>query len=251
MAATVVGRLLTQQHRQQQLAVRARALQMLIALWPLFDVRRIDETWLAMEPALLAAVERGRAESAALSSAYYRALRAAEGIEGAVEVPALEALNMAQVQTSLRVTGPVVAKQLVEMGRADAASRALVTLSGAMTRHVLQGGRATVLGAAEADTKATGRKVGWARVTSADPCYFCAMLASRGPVYTRESSDFKAHDACACTAEPMWRDSRSSWPPRSREWRDLYNESTRDAPSGELLQAFRRAYEGRKGRAAA
>lgn len=50
----------------------------------------------------------------------------------------------------------------------------------------------------------------WARVVrSANPCAFCRMLASRGPVYlTAESAGQHEqwHDNCWCQPEPVWRD---------------------------------------------
>lgn len=246
MASTAAGRLLTAQQRRQQMAVRARTLQTVLALWPLFDVRRIDQTWPALEPALVALVERGYSESAAVGNAYYHTFRAAEGITGNLPPVAAPALDRVAVATSLRVTGPVEAKRLVGLNRPDVANRTLVMLSGAIGRHVMDGGRNTIIASATAERQTTGRRVGWARVTSGDPCAFCAMLASRGPVYSESTGDFQAHDACGCTVEPMFRDTRSAWPPRSREWRDLYNEATADAESGDLLNAFRRAYEGRR-----
>lgn len=57
--------------------------------------------------------------------------------------------------------------------------------SGAVTRHVQAPARETVQRLAEA----SGPIIGWARMlTGPSSCSFCAMLASRGPVYT-------SHDA--------------------------------------------------------
>lgn len=245
MASTAAGRLLTQQHRQRQLAVRARTLQVVLTLWPLFDVRRIDETWSALEPALVALVERGHSESATVAGGYYQAFRSVEGMPGALAIPEVAPVDRAQVATSLRVTGPVTAKRLTMLNRPDVAGQTLASLSGSIGRHVLDGGRAALIKAAAEESRTTRRRVGWARVTSGEPCAFCAMLASRGPVYSEDTGDFRAHDHCSCTAEPMFRDSQA-WPGRAREWHQLYNEATRDAESGDLLNAFRRAYEGRR-----
>jgi hypothetical protein len=43
-------------------------------------------------------------------------------------------------------------------------------------------------------------------VTSGSACEFCSMLARRGAVYGAESVSFHAHDACGCSAEPVFRD---------------------------------------------
>ena len=62
----------------------------------------------------------------------------------------------------------------------------------AVTRHVEQAGRDAIKTAVEAEQKRaqTQTAIGWARVlTGAESCGWCAMLASRGPVYkTRESA---------------------------------------------------------------
>ena len=240
MATTEAGARLTERHRQQQLAVRARALRLLLALWPLFDPRNIDESWRTMEPAVLAIIGQGRVQSASVATGYFRAFRVVEGIAGDVLVPPAPRLNRTQVLTSLRVTGPVTAKRLTLLNRPDVAPATFNVLAGALGRYVLDAGRDTVMGAVRQDRRA----LGWARVTSGEPCAFCAMLSGRGAVYSRETVDFRAHDACACTSEPVYsRD--AARPGRGEEFAALYNEATRDAESGDLLNAFRRAYEGR------
>jgi len=59
----------------------------------------------------------------------------------------------------------------------------------------------------DADELATG----WSRVTDNDPCAWCAMLASRGPVYKsaqtagdpRQGGN-RYHDHCGCQAWPAF-----------------------------------------------
>jgi hypothetical protein len=192
MASTALGTRLTQAHRQQQLAVRARLLRTMLSLWPLFDPTDIDRSWGAMEPALTALVDQGRRESAMRAGTYFQAFRAAEGVPGTARIPALAPLPREQVITSLRVTGPVTAKTLIERGVQDIAPRTFTSLSGSAGRMALSGGVDLLLGAVREDSRA----VGWARVTDFDPCAFCALLAGRGGVYSRESVRFRAHDNC-------------------------------------------------------
>lgn len=45
---------------------------------------------------------------------------------------------------------------------------------------------------------------GWKRIASADACRFCLGLASKGAVYKKDTVTFAAHDACHCTASPVW-----------------------------------------------
>lgn len=66
----------------------------------------------------------------------------------------------------------------------------------------------------------------WRRVTDGKPCGFCAMLASRGPVYHSQESAEGYHARCGCTAEPFDGDP-SEWEPTPDEARfiDAYRES--------------------------
>lgn len=77
-------------------------------------------------------------------------------------------------------------------------------LAGAMHRWVLNCGRGTIL----ANVKSDPSKPVWARVpTGAVTCAFCAMLASRGWVYsTRETAgaEREFHDHCDCQIVPSW-----------------------------------------------
>lgn len=144
-------------------------------------------------------------------------------------------------RVSLEVTGPVGQKSKAKRGKPLRAARdeSFVEASGAASRHVLTGGRQSLLTLLDGDPQA----LGWARVTDGDPCAFCALLASRGPVYkSRESASFQPHDACACQPEPVY--SRDSlWPGRGPEFRRLYREATRGYSGQDAINAFRRAYE--------
>lgn len=74
-------------------------------------------------------------------------------------------------------------------------------IKGGITKRVMQAANRTVMGAAQADPRATG----WQRVArSSGGCAFCRMLAGRGGVYTRESADFAAHGNCRCVATAAW-----------------------------------------------
>lgn len=68
---------------------------------------------------------------------------------------------------------------------------------GGSQRRVANFARRTVMGSSIADPRARG----WRRV-GAGECDFCAMLLSRGAVYTEATADFEAHDHDQCFAEP-------------------------------------------------
>lgn len=71
----------------------------------------------------------------------------------------------------------------------------------------------------------------WRRVTDGHPCGFCAMVASRGPVYRSASSagdGRRYHTRCGCTVEPF-EGSVSDWVPSPDEQRYIkaYDEAYR------------------------
>lgn len=168
------------------------------------------------------------------------------------------------VQASLEVLGPINIKQKTGRGMTpeQAARTALVEVSGAATRHVLEGGRESNIVAMRNDRVVKG----WVRVTDADPCAFCAMLASRGPVYREDSlnsnargprndnpgvpflgkGSFKVHDHCQCSMEAVYY-TDTEWPGRAKEFDRLWKDHIRGKYSGkDAINAWRRLYEARQ-----
>lgn len=145
-------------------------------------------------------------------------------------------------EVSLIVTGPVAQKSKRARGKTERQARdeSFVESAGAASRHVLTGGRQSLLTLVQ-ENMPTPR---WARVTDGDPCAFCAMLAARGAVYVSEASaKFEAHDGCACTAEPVYY-ADSPLPGRGPEFRQLWNDHIRKRYSGaEARRQWRRLYE--------
>lgn len=101
------------------------------------------------------------------------------------------------------------------------------TAGAAAARHAHHAGREAVQRTADR----SGEEIGWARVTtSAKPCAFCIMLASRGPVYRSEKtavyrkSDMGAyHNHCQCRAVLVYRGKawagQSAFEDADRLWR--------------------------------
>lgn len=155
------------------------------------------------------------------------------------------------VEISLNVTGPIGQKAKRARGKTEREARdiSFVESSGAASRHVLTGGRQSLLTLVEGDMQADG----WVRVTDGDPCAFCAMLASRGPVFKRGSfsesdprftgpGEVKVHDHCACTLEAVY--SRNTlWPGRAREFRKLWDDHIKGRYSGKkAIREWERLY---------
>lgn len=121
--------------------------------------------------------------------------------ESRVTIEGLDKLGAETARPTVRIEGLddvgvelEQARVLVdESNRRDPAVVAQVAdrVERAMLRHVEQAGRDTILEAIAAEESRIGREtpVGWARMlTGAESCGFCAMLASRGPVYTSRES---------------------------------------------------------------
>jgi len=239
MASTALGAQLTQLHYRQQTAIRAQALRDMLRIWPAFDtssIDAVDATWAPVEEALVTLTKARATTSAGTAANYYRLFRTAEGASGAatphIAIPATD-----QIVTSLRVTGPFTAKHLLAINNPKATDNTLARLSGSFSRLVGNGGRDTLGSSIRADRQA----VGYARVTSGNPCYFCALLAGRGAVFKADTVDFQAHDHCSCMSEPVYRPG-AALPGRGDEFRQLYREATADAAPGEQIQAFRKAF---------
>lgn len=255
MATTVTGAELTEQHRRAQLALRSAFMRELVRLWPLIDLDKLDETaaeWIGFVTDL---VLTWRLQSVDRALSYYDEFRRAEigqPLPNRGNYRSLAKPEPAAIRTSLLVTGPIGVKSRIGKGIHPriAKAKALVDVSGAASRHVLDGGRQLITEAVVKDKVA----LGFMRVTDDDPCAFCAMLASRGPVYrSRESALTRRvpgenelhryHDHCACQVEAVY-SKDTEWPGRSREFEQLWKDSAKG--KRDALKAFREAYEARR-----
>ncbi len=237
---------LTEAHRLAQAAVGRRALAAMLAVWGLLDPNDIDgsiDRWLS---AAIPIVQRFRAQSSTLAGNYHQAFRAAElgtatpAASLVLAGPAAEA----RLATSLTISGPArIRRETARTGTFERAARiARNETAREVYRHVLNAGRETLTQTVAADTSA----VGWARSTSGNPCHFCAMIASRGPVFDKDSARFETHAGCNCSAEPVYRDDQP-WPAGADRYRDLWRDATRlGADEGvDTTVMFRRLIEGR------
>jgi hypothetical protein len=237
VASTVEGRRLTERHRQAQVRLSALTVARIRQLFALLDPADLGRNTPGFVDAAVLLIAQQHDVSVGLARRYYRAFRAAETgsqIGGTLPAPGFD---RDRVRTSVLVTGPVKVKQGMALGKTfEQASRtALTTVSGAATRHVLNGGRNMLSGAIQADRAA----LGYARATSGKPCAFCALLAARGPVYKSDTSaSFKPHDACHCEPEPVF---RRGAPFPGQRFADLYADTAKG--TSDPLNSFRRAYE--------
>lgn len=111
-----------------------------------------------------------------------------------------------------RMAAPVPAEVVVAQTRfgaqhlwTDSPDQSLAFLTTALSKYVLEPGRATVVENAIRDPQAAG----WHRETRPSAsytsgCRMCRFLAGRGGVYKRATATFSAHGGCHCVAVPSW-----------------------------------------------
>ena len=242
MARTSEGALLTERHRVAQVGLRAAALRDLTVLWRSV---RVDDLRGTIGPFAVAGAQMVRArhrESAGQARDYFQVFRRVERVSGAVAVIAADPPAELAAASSLRGSALAGVIDARRRGRPmEAAARAgLTRCSGSMSDLVLDGARDMLTRAAESDPQSTGR---WQRVTSGDPCAFCAMLAARGPVFSRDTGGFDAHSHCACQAEVVFEGSQMS--DRSQRLANLWESTTEGLDGAGALNAFRQSIEGR------
>lgn len=270
MALTAQAAALTEAHQVQQNQNGALVAYVVAQLWlRSIDLNDISGSAANLVERLIPLIRQRRDTSAIYARAYYTAFRRLEvkGGDG-FALPALTTLDLPTLTTSLRVTGEVALKKRIgALPKTDvgpdlqprihpsflqaALEETANDISGAATRHAMNGGRDEIQSALTADPVA----LGFIRVTDSDPCFFCAMLASRGPVYDDDSFDesdprfigagtHKVHDHCGCGIEPIF-DRKTKWPGRAKEFEDDWIALSKELGRAPRAIDWRRQYEGR------
>lgn len=237
MAMTEAGAELTEAHGVAQLGIIGRLLRLFEAEWSVgvaFDSVAFVAWVNDMAPEVAAAY----ALSAQAAERYYAAFRAAENVPGPLVRASVPPPDPSRFVESLDRFGPAYARSLLEKGVTDdeAVRRALVQMSLSATRDAAAGGRDSIAAHLDADEAA----LGWQRVPRANCCAFCAMLASRGPVYSSRRAAGGGrhwHRGCKCRPEPVF-DRRTALPAEAARYAELWD---RVDPTD--LNEFRRALE--------
>jgi hypothetical protein len=246
VARTEEGAELTQEHRLLQVSIGAATVSDLLGLWDTVDPLNLAGTIAPFAAAAAVIVRARNRDSATAAARYFGDFRAAEGVRGAATIVAGEPPVAAVVAGLVRgagLSGIVRARQRGFSAEA-AARNGFTRVAGSSTNLVLDGGRQVVIEATLSDRASTGK---WQRVASSGACAWCAMQASRGPVFNERA--FKKHVGCNCDAEPVYEGSRL--PPTSRQFRDEWNRAQREigpdvsGTNNDALTAFRRLREGR------
>lgn len=230
-----------QAYRLGSLRIRASYLREFADLWPILAQQNDLDRWLRLNVAL---VRRWQIPERSLGLDFAKEQARLQGA-GLRPVKRVEPIPDQQIVTNLVTRGPVVARKarLVGMDELRAWERAQAAAMASGGSMVLRGGR---------DAVEEQGALGWMRVTDGDPCYFCAMLASRGAIYTSKDAasvssrpdrlGLEFHDSCGCTAMPIF--ARTDFmSAQAARYRALWNETY---PNGGI-SAFRKAYDAQRG----
>lgn len=236
-------------HRRDQVRLTAQTQRILAEVFRrTIDPTRLDATF----PVYLAAAEqvlgRGREVSDVLARRYYMKAASAAGFRASAVDDRPVPMDLQAVETSLRVTGPVLIKQSVKRGLPleMAMQAGLAATVAAGKRIMLDGGREMLIQASRRDKNVQS----WARVSDGSPCHFCAMLISRGPVYGEDTVAFRSHDRCGCGVRLVYaNDSDNGWSKDATALRRLWNgddDPDRPANSTLTLNEWRAVYNAQR-----
>ena len=233
---------LAEAQRLEQAAVSAEATKAVLALWLATYEPGNSAVWQSLLAALKALVAAFRIRSAQSAANYYSRSRWEAGVRSSILPRQAGPAPADLVEVAAQITGARAYGRAVSSGFTERAARerAGTQIAGAMARIALDAGRETILATADEDPEA----IGWARITDADPCAFCAMLASRGPVYSEDTASFQAHAHCACIAAPVWsRD--EAWLGHSKDLYEQWQKATKGHSGADALKAWRRHWNNR------
>lgn len=193
---TAITSALTGAHYRAQLAIKAHAVRTSHSLWSTWDGEQ--GTWARLLDLSMPLLGQLHTLSGQTARHYYSQL-AAHAIGKAEPALAVPELPQQQVARSLTTTGLAGTFAAKSRGLSEPAARQIgfVKFSGSFSRLALLGSRDVLVSTVAAQGSSARA---WRRVTSGDPCDFCASLEGQ-----RSTDDaFPAHDHCSCTAEPLF-----------------------------------------------
>lgn len=279
-------------HSEDQQKIADKVRDGVIRAFPALDFHNLDATQVPWVEATMPAVRAGYEQSQEATAKFldtYRQIRldqtgvkepprdkvvtegtAARGAipEGEVRQVA-EPFNEPRTAARLLSTGPARVKKAMPAPKSDAMAKGLKGAVGSAIQGAMEGGRGLAKAEAEKDRAVTA----FQRITDADPCYFCALLAANGPVETRTIyKDNKAwnvnrktgerfapnaayeatgdphniamaHDHCCCTLVPVY-NGKFVVHQVALDAAEMWNQSYSKGRSlREAMKEYRRLYE--------
>jgi hypothetical protein len=217
-----VARLRDAQNHQRALDdLTTLAIRDLLAVWATLDTADALATSRALQDALPDLVNTYGAVAATLAADFYEDLRA-DAVGGSFSA-VLAAPSSERTLAMSRWAAGALFSQTPD------AALTLSRLSGGVQRGVAGADRDTIAASVGADP--LGPR--YARHASGNACAFCALVATRGPVYRSESTaGGKYHDHCHCVAVPVW----PGQAPYAAKWDKAYRDATKaTTASGEPI----------------
>lgn len=202
-----------EQHRSAVEDVATLAVAEMVAEWP-----SLPEDPLALTSPLAELLEALIADfgemTATLGADFYEELRLQADAPGSFNAVLAEPIPVEQIQAS--ASWAASAAWLDD-------DKALRDASAFLDRALASQDRATI----DANVGRDPAQPRYARYASANACAFCALNATRGPVYRSEDAAAgKYHDHCRCIAVPSWTRSDYTEAPYVAEWREAYFAAT-------------------------
>lgn len=218
--------LLAQAHMAQQVTDAAQIQAALSVLWDkTIDPDDLTGSFLKFREAAIPYLSKGGYTAQTTAQTYFGSVKKLAGLDKPKILP-LAALNAPQAKSSL--TAATMKSLSLAYGVKQKGGNpkqyldaAKSNMLGSAKRQVLNTSRKTLVTLAETDKQITG----WARVSDGRPCAFCAMLVSRGPVYSVGTVGFRAHDRCGCSVRPVpYNDPDKGWSPEALAYRMLWDQ---------------------------
>ncbi len=243
MVSTLELRPLVDDHRRNELRLRKSTFREMASVWRAnVDPEDPVDAIPGAAVVLTDLVHASRKSSSDNGISFYREMRSAAGVAGRFSPGRAPDIPNALLLETLTRSARSVALAALGRGytRPEASRKALLALEGRASRYVANGSRDSIGLAVSSDPRARG----YERVTSDDPCPFCALMASRGPVYKSEqAADFEAHDFCQCHTAPAFEGTTFDPDPIQAEAQRLYREM-----DGSSLSEFRKVWRNRQSR---
>ena len=227
-------------HMAQQVREVAQTQATLARLWDLtLDPSDIDGSFARFQVRASQLIKGARSRGELTAQQYYQAQKVLAGFATPAPVVGLQPTQELANRNALHATSVAKAKAAIARGEPPevALNAAKAAMLRSAKRRILDAPRRRLIALSDVDDDA----LGWARVSDAQPCYFCAMLVSRGPVYRAGTARFPAHDGCGCSARPVMQgDPTGGWSPDARALRDLWDKPGEDGHRGSY--DWRRTY---------
>ncbi len=215
-------------HQRAQVTHAAATQAALARLWDeTIDPNDLTRSFERFREKAAVYIGAGRLKSGQVADTYMRGIKDLAGLDRPVYTPD-DFLPAGRIKASLSAASSKALARAYAANDPGAAAMALAVAKEAMLgsakRQIINASRSRIIETTRRDPQ-LGR---WARVGDGNPCSFCSMLISRGPVYAADSAHFAAHDKCGCNARPVT-PGDSGWSPEARRYRDAWDADNRTA----------------------